>query len=81
MECSLGTRGECEKAEFTTGNDTPGFWAPDAATLSKLEVREAEEVGQWPVPGKAGLAPFETVNKKQSGKSYPFPESSIQVGF
>lgn len=72
--------GTCEKTEFTTESDTPGSWAPEAATLSKPEVRE-EEVGQRPVPGKAGLAPFETVNKRQSGKSHPFPESSIQAGF
>lgn len=79
--CPLGTHGDCEEVEFTTGSDTPGSWAPEAATLSKPEVGEEEEAGQRPVPGKAELAPFETVNKRQSGKSHPFPESSIQAGF
>lgn len=54
--CSLGTHRECEKAEFTTGSDTPGSWAPEAATLSKPEVREEKEVGQRPVLIRNSLA-------------------------
>lgn len=73
--------GTVRRQSSPLGRDTPGSWAPEAATLSKPEVGEEEEAGQRPGPGKAGLAPFETVNKRQSGKSHPFPESSIQAGF